>query len=95
MNEIKINSSLLIKLQNVSWYFLLGYFLLAVIAHLFNFTVPFNSGLIGVLLVLFLTLLKLILIAEQFRKIRLVRLTFIAYLLLLMILITILVRSFL
>lgn len=95
MNEVKINSSLLIKLQDVSWYVLLGYFFFAVIAHLCNFVVPFNSGLIGVLLVLFLTLLKLLLIAEQFRKIKLVRFTYIAYLLLFMILITILVRSFL
>ncbi len=95
MNEHTFNSNLLIKLQDYSWYFLLGYFFFAVIAHLFNFAVPFNSGLIGVLLVLFLTLLKLLLIAEQFRKIKLVRLTYIAYLLLFMILITILVRSFL
>ncbi len=95
MSEKKYNSASLIKLQDFSWYLLLGYFIGAVVVELFHISVPFHIGYAGVLLVLFLTLLKLILIAEQFRKIRFFRLTYIAYGLLLIILLKILVRLYL
>ncbi len=92
MNEPAIDSTLLIKLQTYSWYFLLIYFIVAVCLYIVGIQLPVNLGMIGVLIVLGLTLIKLILIAEQFRKIKQIRITYIAYGLLLIVSITILLR---
>jgi len=92
MKNRTVDSSLLIKLQTYSWYFLLTYFAIAFCVYTFEIQLPIDLGMVGVFIILGLTLLKLLLIAEQFRKIQIKRITFIAYGLLLLVSITILLR---
>lgn len=92
MNNQNVDSSLLIKLQRLSWYFLFIYFGIAFCVYTFDFQVPLDLGYVGVLIILGITLIKLILIAEQFRKVKLKRITYIAYGLLLIVGLTILLR---
>ncbi len=92
MNNQKVDSSLLIKLQSLSWYFLFIYFAIAFCVYIFDFQIPLDLGYVGVWIILGITLIKLILIAEQFRKVKLIRITYIAYGLLIIVGLTILLR---
>ena len=94
MHKIIFDTKVLIKWQKYSWYFLLLYFLFAVIVSMLNISIPFHSGYIGVLLVLGITFIKLIVIAEEFRKIKQIKYNLIVYGLLIIIFTTIIVRLY-
>ncbi len=94
MKEPFFKTRYLIRLQSVSWYLIVGCFLLATILYLQHLAVAGRIAFWGLVALLALTLIKVFILAEQFRAARLYRFWLLAYALFFILLSTALLRVY-